>query len=112
MMYEGKVIDRRGSVEAKNTVSDYTEIEQVYLRSIYASVLYTEYLDHKLNIIDAPGGDDFVGGVIPALRVANTSIMAKMLAGSITSSDGPRTLGSVAITIRASLTGVAFSAKP
>jgi len=74
-MYEGKVIDRRGSVEAKNTVSDYTEIEQVYLRSIYASVLYTEYLDHKLNIIDAPGGDDFVGGVIPALRVANTSIM-------------------------------------
>jgi len=42
MMYEGKVIDRRGSVEAKNTVSDYTEIEQVYLRSIYASVLYTE----------------------------------------------------------------------
>lgn len=75
MMYEGKVIERRGSVEAKNTVSDYTEIEQVYLRSIYSSVLYTEFLDHKLNIIDAPGGDDFVGGVIPALRIANTSIM-------------------------------------
>jgi elongation factor G len=75
MMFEGKVIERRGTVEAKNTVSDYTEIEQVYLRSIYSSVLYTEFLDHKLNIIDAPGGDDFVGGVIPALRVANTSIM-------------------------------------
>lgn len=44
-MYEGKVIDRRGSVEAKNTVSDNTEIGQIYQRSIYPSLLYTEFME-------------------------------------------------------------------
>ena len=76
MMFEGKVIDRRGSVEAKNTVSDNTEIEQLYQRSIYPSLLYTEFMDHKLNIVDTPGSDDFIGGVISAFRVADTGILA------------------------------------
>lgn len=75
MMYEGKVIDRRGSVEAKTTVSDNSEIEQIYQRSIYSTLLYTEYLDNKLNIIDTPGSDDFVGGVVAAFSVAETGIM-------------------------------------
>jgi len=75
MMFEGKVIDRRGSVEAKTTVSDNSEIEQIYQRSIYPTLLYTEFMDHKLNIIDTPGSDDFVGGVISAFKVADTGIM-------------------------------------
>lgn len=75
MMFEGKVIDRRGTVEAKTTVSDNTEIEQIYQRSIYPTLLYTEFMDHKLNIIDTPGSDDFVGGVISAFKVADTGIM-------------------------------------
>ncbi len=75
MLFEGKVIDRRGSVEAKTTVSDNAEIEQIYQRSIYPSLLYTEFMDNKLNIIDAPGSDDFVGGVISAFKVADTGIM-------------------------------------
>jgi elongation factor G len=75
MLFEGKVIDRRGSVEAKTTVSDNSEIEQIYQRSIYPSLLYTEFMDNKLNIIDAPGSDDFVGGVISAFKVADTGIM-------------------------------------
>ncbi|OFY39855.1 MAG: elongation factor G [Bacteroidetes bacterium GWF2_40_14] len=75
MMFEGKVIDRRGAVEAKTTVSDNTEIEQIYQRSIYPTLLYTEFMDHKLNIIDTPGSDDFVGGVISAFKVADTGVM-------------------------------------
>lgn len=75
MMFEGKVIDRRGSIEAKNTVSDNTEIEQIYQRSIYSTLLYTEYLDNKFNIIDTPGSDDFVGGVISAFSVAEAGVM-------------------------------------
>ncbi|MDR2448382.1 MAG: elongation factor G [Prevotellaceae bacterium] len=75
MLFEGKVIDRRGTVEAKTTVSDNTEIEQLYQRSIYSTLLYTEFMDRKLNIIDTPGSDDFVGGVISAFKVADTGLM-------------------------------------
>ena len=75
MMYEGKIIERRGSIEAKNTISDNTEIEQIYQRSIYSTLLYTEFLNTKFNIIDTPGSDDFVGGVFSAFSVAETGIM-------------------------------------
>ncbi|MDD2293979.1 MAG: elongation factor G [Bacteroidales bacterium] len=75
MMFEGKVIDRRGTVEAKNTVSDNTEVEQLYQRSIYATPLYAEFMDNKLNIIDTPGADDFVGGVITAFKVCDSGVM-------------------------------------
>lgn len=75
MMFEGKVIDRRGTVEAKTTVSDNAEIEQIYQRSIYPTLLYTEFMDNKLNIIDTPGSDDFIGGVISAFKVADTGVM-------------------------------------
>lgn len=75
MMYEGKVIDRRGSVEAKNTVCDNTEIEQIYQRSIYPTLFYTEFMDHKINFIDTPGSDDFIGGLITAFEVADSGIM-------------------------------------
>ena len=75
MLFEGKVIDRRGTIEAKNTVSDTTEVEQLYQRSIYSSVMYTEFMERKLNIIDTPGADDFIGGVISAFKVADTGIM-------------------------------------
>lgn len=67
MMFEGKVIERKGSIEGKNTISDYTEIEQLNQRSIFSTVLYTEYMDHKLNVIDTPGSDDFVGSVITSM---------------------------------------------
>lgn len=75
MMYEGKVIDRRGTVEAKNTVSDNTEVEQINQRSIYATPLYAEFMENKLNIIDTPGVDDFVGGVISAFKVCDSGVM-------------------------------------
>ena len=75
MLYEGKVIDRRGSVEAKNTVSDNSEIEQINQRSIYATPLYAEFMDTKFNIIDTPGADDFVGGAVSAFKVCDTGVL-------------------------------------
>ncbi|MDD2278559.1 MAG: elongation factor G [Bacteroidales bacterium] len=75
MMFEGKVIDRKGTIEAKSTVSDYTEIEQQNLRSIFSTVLYTEFNDRKLNIIDTPGSDDFVGAVISSMHTADVGVM-------------------------------------
>ncbi|MGM9786918.1 MAG: elongation factor G [Candidatus Cryptobacteroides sp.] len=75
MLYEGKVIDRRGTVEAKNTVSDNSEIEQLNQRSIYATPLYAEFMDTKFNIVDTPGADDFIGGAVSAFKVCDTGVL-------------------------------------
>ena len=75
MLYEGKVIDRRGTVEAKNTISDNAEIEQLNQRSIFATPLYAEFMDTKFNIIDTPGADDFVGGAVSAFKVCDTGVL-------------------------------------
>ena len=75
MLYEGKVIDRRGTVEGKNTVSDNAEIEQLNQRSIYATPLYAEFMDTKFNIIDTPGADDFVGGAVSAFKVCDLGVL-------------------------------------
>jgi elongation factor G len=75
MLLEGGIISRKGDVDQKNTVSDFREIEQENERSIYSSVLYTEFADKKINILDAPGADDFIGGVVSSLRVADVALM-------------------------------------
>ncbi|MFO7923347.1 MAG: elongation factor G [Bacteroidales bacterium] len=75
MLFEGGLIDRRGTVENKNTVSDYNEIEHENENSVFATVLYTEYADKKINLIDAPGLDDFSGGLITGLRPADSALM-------------------------------------
>ena len=75
MLFEGKVIERRGTVESKNTVSDNSEIEQINQRSIYATPLYAEFMDTKFNIIDTPGADDFVGGAVSAFKVCDTGVL-------------------------------------
>ena len=75
MLYEGKVIDRRGTVEDKNTVSDYEEIEKINQRSIYAAPLYAEFAGIKINVIDTPGADDFCGGAFSAFKVCENGIL-------------------------------------
>jgi elongation factor G len=75
MIFEGGLINRRGSVDDKNTVSDYREIEHERENSVSSTVLYAEFGGKKINIIDTPGFDDFVGEVISALKVADTGIM-------------------------------------
>jgi len=75
MLFEGGVINRRGEVGQKNTVSDYHEIEHDRECSVFSTVLYTEWLGKKLNIIDTPGADDFIGGVISSLSVTDTGLL-------------------------------------
>lgn len=75
MLYESGVIKRRGSVEAKNTVSDYFPVEQEYGYSVFSTVFNVEWNNKKLNIIDCPGSDDFVGGAITALNVTDQALI-------------------------------------
>lgn len=75
MMHEGGVIQRRGRVEDKNTVSDYFPVEHEYGNSVFATVLYTEWKGNKLNIIDTPGMPDFIDGAVAALNVCAVGLM-------------------------------------
>jgi elongation factor G len=75
MLFNGKVIDRRGSVESKNTVSDYNQIEHENENSIFSTLLYSELNGKKINILDTPGLDDFVGGVVSSLKPVEAALM-------------------------------------
>ncbi|MCM1111212.1 MAG: elongation factor G [Clostridium sp.] len=75
MLYECGVIKRRGTVEAKNTVCDYFPVEKEYGYSVFSTIFYAEFLGRKLNVIDCPGGDDFVGNAITALNVTDTGVI-------------------------------------
>lgn len=75
MLFEGGVIERRGNVDSKNTVSDYNEIEHENESSVFATVLYAEYNDKKINFIDAPGLDDFNGNIFTGLNPADVALM-------------------------------------
>ena len=75
MLYEAGIIKRRGTVEAKNTVSDYFPVEQEYGYSVFPTVFHVEWNNKKLNVIDCPGSDDFVGGAITALNVTDQAVI-------------------------------------
>lgn len=75
MLFEAGITKRRGSIAARNTVSDYHELETERQSSVFSSLLHTTWKDYKINIIDTPGYDDFAGEVISALRVADTGVM-------------------------------------
>jgi elongation factor G len=75
MLFEGGVIPRKGDVDHKNTVSDFHQIEQENQTSMYSSIMYSEYNGKKINILDVPGADDFVGGTVSSLHVADTGVI-------------------------------------
>ncbi len=75
MAFHGGVISRRGSVDDKNTISDYRDIELERQQSIQSTLIYAEHAGIKINILDCPGFDDFVGEVIGSLRVMDTAMM-------------------------------------
>ena len=75
MLYECGVIKRRGTIEAGSTVSDYFPVEKEYGYSVFSTVFYAEFLGKKLNVIDCPGADDFVGNAITALGVTDTGVI-------------------------------------
>ena len=75
MLFGAGIIKRRGTVEAKNTVCDYFPVEQEYGYSGFSTVFHVEWNNKKLNIIDCPGSDDFVGGAITALNVTDQAVI-------------------------------------
>ena len=75
LLYEAGIISRRGRITAKNTVSDYFPVEQEYGYSVFSTVFHVEWNGKKLNIIDCPGSDDFVGAAITALNVTDTALL-------------------------------------
>ena len=75
MLFGAGVIKRRGTIEAKNTVSDYFPVEQEYGYSVFSTVFHVEWNNKELNIIDCPGSDDFVGGAITALNVTDQAVI-------------------------------------
>ena len=75
LLYEAGIISRRGRITAKNTVSDYFPVEQEYGYSVFSTVFHVEWNNKKLNIIDCPGSDDFVGAAMTALNVTETAIL-------------------------------------
>ena len=75
LLYESGIIKRRGRITAKNTVSDYFPVEQEYGYSVFSTVYHVEWNGKKLNIIDCPGSDDFVGAAITALNVTDTAVL-------------------------------------
>jgi elongation factor G len=75
MLYEAGLINRKGSVDQRNTVGDYHALEQERGNSIFSKLMHTKWRGYKINILDTPGYDDFVGEVLSALRVADTGVM-------------------------------------
>lgn len=75
MLFEAGVIKRRGTVEAGNTVSDYFPVEKEYGYSVFSTVFSVPWQERKLNFIDCPGADDFIGAVVSALQVTDTALM-------------------------------------
>ena len=75
LLFECGQIKRRGRITAKNTVSDYFPVEQDYGYSVFSTVFHTEWKGKKLNIIDCPGSDDFVGAALTALNVTDTAVL-------------------------------------
>ncbi|MEL6812724.1 MAG: elongation factor G [Bacteroidota bacterium] len=74
MLFEAGLLNRRGTIEGKNTVSDYHEIEHEREASVFATPLHTEWRNYKINIIDTPGLDDFIGEIVSSIRVADTIV--------------------------------------
>lgn len=75
LLFESGAIKRRGRITAKNTVSDYFPVEQDYGYSVFSTVFHVEWNNKKLNIIDCPGSDDFVGAALTALNVTDTAVL-------------------------------------
>ena len=71
MLFESGVIKRRGDIASGNTVCDYFPVEKEYGYTVFSTVFSVEWAERKLNFIDCPGSDDFAGGAVSALNIAD-----------------------------------------
>ena len=75
MLFKSGLINRKGSVEDENTVSDYIEIEQERHSSIYSAISYAEWKDYKINILDCPGYDDYIGEMLAPVHITDNTLI-------------------------------------
>jgi elongation factor G len=75
MLFESGAINRMGSIAGRNTISDYTAIEQERGNSLFSTLMHVKWRDCKINLLDTPGSDDFIGEVVCSLKVADTALM-------------------------------------
>ncbi len=83
MLYEGGAIKRRGSIEGQNTVSDNTDLEHEKGKTLFSHQMFVNWRNNKINMIDTPGFDDFIGEVVSSLKVADTAIIVLNAANGV-----------------------------
>lgn len=75
IVFAGGHINRRGEVEKKNSISDYKEVEQAQGNSVFTSLVYTEFKNKKINVLDTAGGDDFIASAVAPVKIADTAVV-------------------------------------
>jgi len=75
LLFNSKATERLGKVEEKNTVSDFSLMEEVKGFSINSSIMHYKWKDFNINLIDSPGYSDFAGQSQSTLRVSDSVIL-------------------------------------
>ena len=75
LLFLSGAIDKKGEVEKKNTVSDYTVEEQAKQITLSTSLIPVEWKGHKLNFLDTPGNEEFIGEIDNVLSVVKGAIL-------------------------------------
>lgn len=75
MLFESGGIHKRGQIEEGNTISDYHTTEKEKGNSLYSALMHVNWRDIKINLIDTPGLDDFIGEAISSIKVADTAVV-------------------------------------
>ncbi|MFP4479137.1 MAG: elongation factor G [Candidatus Izemoplasmatales bacterium] len=68
-------IDKKGSIEKKSTISDYTPEEHAKQSSLTTGLVPVEFKDTKINFLDAPGADEMIGDISYAMSAANAAVL-------------------------------------
>lgn len=74
MLYESSTTKRRGSIQERNTVSDFNFIEKEKQKSVFSSITHLDWRGTKINIFDTPGTTDFAGEVIEPMHVSDCGL--------------------------------------
>ena len=75
MLFKAGKIKRLGSIDAKNTISDFKPVEHEQESSVFSTVMHTEWNGVKINILDSPGALDFIGGAVNSISVSDTTLL-------------------------------------